>query len=145
MKLKLTRTHKFDTETLGELFVDEEFFGYTLEDPHKDRKVYGNTCIPVGAYKVQVTYSPKFKKLLPLVWNVDKDRSVLDSDGDRWTGIRFHGGNTHKDTYGCILVAQNQHICDPGVFEGIENWIQGSLSDELVELLGSKVHDLIIE
>lgn len=51
--------------------------------------------IPEGAHWMQLSYSPKFKKELPLIWSdkVNKNR-----------GIRIHSGNTVKDTNGCILI-----------------------------------------
>ena len=50
--------------------------------------------IPCGAYPVKVTWSPKFKRMLPLVLNV-KGRS----------GIRVHRGTKPEHSRGCILVS----------------------------------------
>ena len=50
--------------------------------------------IPCGTYPVRVTWSPKFKRMLPLVLNV-KGRS----------GIRFHRGTKPEHSRGCILVS----------------------------------------
>ena len=50
--------------------------------------------IPVGTYPIAVTWSPKFKRMLPLVLNV-KGRS----------GIRFHRGTKPEHSRGCILVS----------------------------------------
>jgi len=66
------------------------------EEPNKavsDWKVYANTAIPTGIYGVIITMSARFKKLLPLLLNVDG-----------FSGIRIHAGNTSADTEGCILV-----------------------------------------
>lgn len=66
---------------------------YTVENLGK--------MIPTGAYWMQLTYSPKFKKHLPLIWsgNVHKNR-----------GIRIHSGNTVKDTNGCILIGNTADL-----------------------------------
>ena len=48
--------------------------------------------IPPGTYKLKRTYSPKFKKLLPLVQDVP-DRE----------GIRIHKGSKPEHSTGCIL------------------------------------------
>lgn len=93
MKLEVKRLTFSDKSTIGKLFLDGEFFCHTLEDVVRPEKVYGETAIPEGAYKVKITYSPRFKRDLPLLLNVPG-----------FEGIRIHAGNTHKDTEGCILV-----------------------------------------
>ena len=50
--------------------------------------------IPDGTYTVSVTYSPRFKKMMPLIGNVP-GRS----------GIRFHRGTKPEHSKGCILVS----------------------------------------
>ena len=49
--------------------------------------------IPVGTYPIAVTWSPKFKRMLPLVLNVP-GRS----------GIRVHRGTKPEHSKGCVLV-----------------------------------------
>jgi hypothetical protein len=93
MKLEVKRLTYSDKSTIGKLFLDGEFFCHTLEDVIRPEKVYGETAIPEGTYKVKITYSPRFKRDLPLLLNVPK-----------FEGIRIHAGNTAKDTEGCILV-----------------------------------------
>jgi len=112
LELKLIRRNPlaFDQKfTHGELFMNSITgkwldFCYTLEDVVRDinfsgdfdgleKKIYGETAIPFGTYQGQITYSPTFKKDLPLIKNVPN-----------FEGIRIHSGNTVKDTAGCILV-----------------------------------------
>ena len=50
--------------------------------------------IPCGTYPVRVTWSPKFKRMLPLLLNVP-GRS----------GIRVHRGTKPEHSRGCILVS----------------------------------------
>jgi hypothetical protein len=51
--------------------------------------------LPDGTYKVKVTYSPKFKRDVPIVYNDNVPES---------RGIRIHEGNIVQNTKGCILV-----------------------------------------
>lgn len=95
MKLLLIRK-KYDLDyTLGELFVENVHFAYTCEDASTTHKIFGESCIKPGEYKVTVTYSNRFKKDLPLLLDVPE-----------YEGIRIHSGNTSKDTLGCILVGK---------------------------------------
>jgi len=55
-------------------------------------KVYAQTAIPTGKYQIVMTYSSKFKKVMPLLLNVPG-----------FAGIRIHSGNTADDTEGCII------------------------------------------
>ena len=50
--------------------------------------------IPVGTYPVSVTFSPRFKRMLPLIGNVP-GRS----------GIRIHRGTKPEHSTGCVLVS----------------------------------------
>ncbi len=139
MKLKLVREIFGETEILGSLYIDEKFFAYTCEDIDRARKVQNSTCIPFGNYKVKCTMSNRFKRLVPLVWNTDSDLSVTNQAGDKWLGIRIHGGNTHLDTEGCILVAHTRTINKAhSVYKTIKNWIFGSKEIDLTAKLGDK-------
>ena len=98
MELLLQRKIFTDKSTIGELFVDGVFECFTLEDVVRDdEKIKKVTAIPDGIYTVLVTWSPRFKRQLPLLINVPG-----------FDGIRIHPGNTDKDTDGCILVGNTR-------------------------------------
>ena len=98
MKLLLQRVAQEETYTIGKLYVDGARFCDTLEDKVRPygEKVWGQTAIPTGKYKVVITYSNRFKRKLPLLVDVPM-----------FEGIRIHAGNTAVDTHGCILVGVN--------------------------------------
>jgi len=118
VKLYLERDVKAPTFTLGKLHVNGIRMLYTVEDkvrqvngvPVIEWKVKGETAIPTGDYRVIVSMSHRFKKMLPL---------LLDVPG--FEGIRIHPGNTDKDTEGCILVGT--HRTKEGVGDGIRRWL----------------------
>lgn len=111
MEILIKRIAKKSTYTIGKLYIDGKYFCDTLED--KDRglndnmsadkilsiKVKHETAIPTGTYNIDITYSPKFKKQLPLILNVKG-----------FEGIRVHSGNSDKDSSGCIILGQNKVI-----------------------------------
>ena len=95
MELKLIRREFTDKSTIGELYVDDDAMQtcYTLEDVVRAEKVKGETAIPVGKYEVICTYSPRFKRDLPLLLKVPN-----------FEGVRIHPRNDSSNTEGCILV-----------------------------------------
>ena len=110
MKLRLERKYFKETYTIGNLYINGSFFSNTLEDKNRDvnkngkfdndeTKIYGETCIPFGTYKVILTMSPKFKRELPRLLNVPS-----------FEGVLIHRGNTAKDSAGCILIGENKAV-----------------------------------
>lgn len=108
MNLVLKRIALKDTYTIGKLYVNQKYFCDTLEDKVRDTnkdgkldspKIYGETAIPYGTYKVIITQSARFKRLLPLLLNVPG-----------FEGIRIHPGNSAVDTHGCLLVGKNTEV-----------------------------------
>lgn len=93
--------------TTGIWQFDNVFQCYTLEDVARASgiKIQNETCIPAGDYKMRITMSNRFKRLMPLIYNNESDYSV--SDGMvKWSGIRAHGGNDKDDTDGCPLLGK---------------------------------------
>ena len=66
MKIKVERKWKKETYTIGRLYINEKFFCNTLEDMDRGlkqsdpittiqkKKVYGETAIPTGKYKIEM-------------------------------------------------------------------------------------------
>lgn len=111
MEILLQRVAKKDKYTIGKLYINDQYFCDTLEDTDrgltqsmteqqiKSKKVYGETAIPTGTYRIIISYSNRFKKQMPLLLNVPG-----------FSGIRIHTGNTEKDSLGCILVGKNEAV-----------------------------------
>ena len=111
MNIILNRIAKKAKYTIGKLYINDQYFCDTLEDTDRgltqsmteqqivSKKVYGETAIPTGTYRIIISYSNKFKKQMPLLLNVPG-----------FAGIRIHSGNTEKDSLGCILVGKNKSV-----------------------------------
>ena len=114
MKITLKRKFIGPSYTIGDLLIDGDFFCHTIEDkvrelPSKcpqtsrglsckcEEKVYAQTAIPKGTYKVTMEYSPKFKRVLPLLHNVP-----------HFLGILIHSGTDENSSAGWIIVGMNK-------------------------------------
>ncbi len=104
MKILLSRKLGTAGCTLGDLFIDDMWECFTLEDQVRNgQKVAGVTAIPAGEYRVVIDQSARFGRFMP---------HVLDVPG--FTGIRIHAGNTAEDTEGCILLGQIKGVSSVG-------------------------------
>lgn len=131
VKLKVIRKFFTDKSTIGELYFNDVFFAYTLEDEDKLGKglpkVFGETAIPKGKYKVIVDRSNRFSKLagkdvfLPLLVDVPD-----------YQGVRLHSGNKPEDTEGCILLGLSHDIETPN-FIGMSKIAMQKLMAKLVQ------------
>ena len=111
MIIDLHRKWRMKGYSIGILSINGQRICESLEDQDRglssdmplDRikkiKVKGETAIPIGSYRITWTYSPRFKKMLPLL-----------NDVPGYDGIRIHSGNKAKDTEGCILCGRNTEV-----------------------------------
>lgn len=104
-KLTLHRTIFLPDRTIGTLYLNDAYLCDTLEDTCRflenyidkpeegDKiKIYGETCIPKGTYKLEKHWWQKHNCYVPRLKNVPF-----------FSGILIHTGNTIADTQGCIL------------------------------------------
>jgi len=127
MELLLKRTALKDGYTIGHLYLikdgESRYLCDTLEDKVRDlnkngkfdngeKKVYGKTAIPYGAYIVSMAqrspkysdykrypYAQQFGAYMPRLLNVPC-----------FDGVLIHPGTTADDSLGCILVGKNKIV-----------------------------------
>tara|TARA_R100000781_G_scaffold98540_1_gene62203 strand:- start:424 stop:900 length:477 start_codon:yes stop_codon:yes gene_type:complete len=122
MRLELYRFSSQNESTLGILYLiknetnEKDFLCFTLEDEKREVKVYGETRIPEGTYKIKYRkeggYHNKYSKRFPNI-----HRGMLEiSDVPNFTHILLHCGNSDDDTAGCLLVGNvvSQNITKDG-------------------------------
>jgi hypothetical protein len=120
MELVLERAWPKETYTIGNLYINNTWFCHTCEDVDrglnssmtleeiKKIKVYSETAIPKGKYKIAMnTVSPKFnqKQFYRDVCEGKVPR-VLNVPG--YDGILIHVGTKATQSAGCILVGHNK-------------------------------------
>lgn len=111
MKLEVLRVSSGKDSTLGLLFditTNRRFLCYTLEDEHRDVKLYGETRIPSGVYKIgfrkEGGFHAKYKKRF-----ADIHKGMLQINNvPGFDYILIHCGNTDEHTAGCLLVGNTQ-------------------------------------
>lgn len=100
MKLWLPRGRSKGNATISPLQVDGAWHSYVCEDVIREApgvpvsvwKIPGETAIPAGEYRIVLTESARFHRVLPL---------LVDVPG--FSGVRLHPGNSAGDTDGCLL------------------------------------------
>ena len=129
MLLTLIRDTFTPAETLGKLLIDGKLFCDTLEPPTVPNAQHPKGAIPEGWYKIQVTRSPKFGRLLPLLYYVPG-----------FDGIRIHAGNNRDHTSGCILVGErSERLGTPTLYSS--RCTEESLTQQLIKV--QKQHEEI--
>ncbi len=95
IKILLQRTRRKGKGVVGLMTIP--FSRFPVKEDEQDATVAtlenADYLIPAGTYHLVRTFSPKFKKQLPLLENVP-DRE----------GIRIHRGSIPEHSKGCILV-----------------------------------------
>lgn len=107
MKLDVLRFKDNGDTTLGMLMINGVFAAFTLEDEERTIKVWGETRIPEGEYKIglrvegghHARYSKKFPSFHKGMLQ------VLDVPNFQY--ILIHIGNDDDDTAGCLLLGSS--------------------------------------
>jgi hypothetical protein len=113
MKYEVLRVSSQKDSTSGLLFEvnngKRTFLCYTLEDEQRDVKVWGETRIPAGTYKLGLRTEGGFHNRYLSRYGADFHKGmiwVLDVPGFEW--ILWHSGNTDENTAGCLLLGNSQ-------------------------------------
>ena len=105
MYYKLIRDNPQGNAVPGKLYYTSHYFnkrtGLLTERNHYicDTLENADYLVPALIYRIGVTQSPKFKRLLPVLCQVPGR-----------TGIRFHRGSLPEHSKGCILVSAENEI-----------------------------------
>ena len=113
MKYEVLRFSSQKDSTSGLLFeVDNgkrTFLCYTLEDEQRDAKVWGETRIPAGTYKLTLRSEGGWHNRYLGKFGTPFHKGMIyvnDVPGFEW--ILWHAGNDDDDTAGCLLLGNGQ-------------------------------------
>lgn len=103
MMISVVRQVITDKSTIGQLTCNTTQC-FTLEDPLRKVKVWGDTCIPAGQYVLKLrTEGGVNAKYIARFGDWHKGMLWLQ-DIPNFEDVYIHIGNTPADTEGCILV-----------------------------------------
>lgn len=110
MIIRVKRFAHLNDSTVGALYIGNQFFGFTLEDEHRDVKIAGETRIPAGVYslgirKAESKLTKKYRDRFPGLF--EYHIHIKDVPGFQY--IYMHIGNTDDHSEGCILIGSTAH------------------------------------
>jgi hypothetical protein len=113
MKYEVLRISSGKDATSGLLFEVSQnkrtFLAYTLEDEQRDVKVWGETRIPAGTYKLKLRKEGGFhNKYLNKYGNTFHKGMIHVQDVPGFEYILWHTGNTDEHTAGCLILGNTQ-------------------------------------
>ena len=84
------------------------FLAYTLEDEQRDIKVYGETRIPAGTYKLKLRTVGGFHTRYSGKYGAMHKGMIHVQDVPGFEYILWHTGNTDEHTAGCLILGNTQ-------------------------------------
>ena len=113
MKYEVLRISSGKDSTSGMLFEISQnkrtFLAYTLEDEQRDVKVWGETRIPAGTYKLKLREEGGFhNKYLNKYGNTFHKGMIHVQNVPGFEYILWHTGNTDEHTAGCLILGNTQ-------------------------------------
>ena len=113
MKLEVLRFNSGKTFTSGLLFDVTDnvrsFLCYTMEDQYNPTKIYGETRIPAGTYKLTLRAEGGFHNRYLNRYGADWHKGMIYvNEVPNYEYILWHVGNSPTDTKGCLLLSKTQ-------------------------------------
>ena len=130
--LSIHRDYNFSYRVSGCLYFKDKFFGFTLEDAIRPIKIKKHTAIAEGSCFGIVSYSPRFKREMIMLYT-DKETFEHTRGDLTFKGIRIHSGVDEDDTDGCVLLGENRELRKDGLLSGF------NAERELVKLIKEEV------
>ena len=112
MELEVLRFSSQKDSTSGALFDvvngKRNFLCYTIEDEQRDVKVWGETRIPAGRYKLSLRKEGGFHTRYLAKYGDMHKGMIHVNDVPGFEFILWHTGNTDEHTAGCLIIGDSQ-------------------------------------
>lgn len=112
LKYEVIRISSGKDSTSGLLFEiandKRTFLAYTLEDEQRDVKVWGETRIPAGTYKLKLRTEGGFHSRYVNKYGAMHKGMIHVQDVPGFEYILWHTGNTDEHTAGCLILGNTQ-------------------------------------
>jgi hypothetical protein len=110
--LLVKRIRQGNNSTLSEIYIDNKFICYGLEDAIREVKIKGETAIPAGKYRIALnTYgamNARYKRKFPeLHLGMVEIKEIPN-----YSYVYIHIGNNIGDTAGCLLVGESWELIE---------------------------------
>jgi hypothetical protein len=119
MDIDIIRYNGKEDFTDGLFLINGEFQVHTLEDEYRTKKVFGETRIPEGRFRVELRTEGGFHQRYLKKYGDDFHHGMLwIKDVPNFEYVLIHIGNDDEDTAGCILVGMTNSADDAGFIGG---------------------------
>jgi hypothetical protein len=145
METKIIRVAQGKESTLSQLYINDIFQCYLLEDKIREVKIFSETAIPSGVFSLKlnthgaknVNYKKVFGKL---------HEGMIEISGlPNFNFVYIHTGNTIKETAGCPLCGFGFQFVD-GNFQVTQSVAAYKMIyPKLVALVKAETNTMIIE
>lgn len=120
MQVTVKRIYNCSTYCISHVYIDSNYICDAIEDTDRmlddsmtteeirKKKVYAQTAIPTGIYKMTLAYaSPKFSKK-EYYWNFCKGKLPRLENVKGFSGILWHIGTSANSSAGCLILGYNK-------------------------------------
>lgn len=140
ISLSLFRYSDDEETTIGLLYINDQFYCYTLEDTFHEEKVAGETRIPAGSYplefrKEETELTLKYRDRYPEWFTFFVELQQVPG----FDSIYIHNGGDHTHTEGCILVSDSLNVNNEKTFLSNSRETFRRLYGYLSEQLGNNI------
>lgn len=135
MDIKVYRYNSDKEHSNSVMLIDKRFKCHGIEDEHRNIKVWGETRVADGKYKIGFRKEGGFHNRYLKKFGASFHKGMLEiKDVPDFTYVLIHIGNSDKDTAACYIVGTDVQNAD--------NWVTGS--EKAYKLIYPEIRDALL-